>query len=63
MTPAEQARHEAQAAARTAARAKWGDGAAVIEDADLKHFSAAEILALVNAGRIPNVGPDKRLRR
>jgi hypothetical protein len=65
MTPGEVAEYEAQAAARAAARAKWSDSAAVIEDDDLKHFTAPELMALADAGRLTHmhIGPDKRLRR
>ena len=61
MTPREQQAAEARAAARAAARAKWGDGTATIETHDLAFFSGEEIKALINAGRIPGIGPDKRL--
>lgn len=63
MTPQEAEAFQEQQAARATARAKWGDSQAAIEDGDLAHFSGDEIKQLINSGRIPGIGADKRLRR
>lgn len=63
MTPQERQTAENRAAARAAVLAKFPDGSAVITDEDCRLLDGAEVAALINAGRIPGVGPDKRLRR
>jgi hypothetical protein len=63
MTPREVQAAEERAAARAISRAKWGDGSQQIETHDLAFFSADEIKALIDAGRISGVGADKRLGR
>jgi hypothetical protein len=63
VTPQEWQAHLERQADRATARAKWSDGTATITDEDLKHFTGDEVNALINAGRIEGIGPDKRLRR
>jgi hypothetical protein len=63
VTPRERQEWADREAARRAARAKWADGSQAITDDDLRFFSGDEIGQLINAGRIPGVGPDKRLAR
>lgn len=63
MTERERQELEAKAAARAAVLAKFPDPAAVLEDDDFKHLSGPEVVSLINAGRVPGIGPDKRLNR
>jgi len=60
VTPAEQEK----AAARAAVAARMADGTVILDDADAKHMTGAEIVEYVNLGRFgPTVGADKRLAR
>lgn len=63
MTPAEWQAHRERQEARATARAKWSDGTTEITDEDLQHFDGNEILQLIDAGRIPGIGRDRRLGR
>ena len=50
--------------ARAAVVARMQDGTVVLDDADAKHMTGAEIVEYVNLGRFgPTVGADKRLAR
>jgi hypothetical protein len=63
VTPEERARFEQRMADRQAVLAKFPDPAAPISDEECKFLTGEEITSLINAGRIPGVGPDKRLAR
>jgi hypothetical protein len=63
MTPHEQAAIQAKNAARAAVLAKFPDGSAEITDDDCQFLTGDELTGLINAGRFPGIGADKRLSR
>lgn len=63
MTPQEVERIREREQARRDVLAKFSDGSAQFSDEDFKLLDSSEIHALVNAGRVPGIGVDKRLRR
>jgi hypothetical protein len=52
-----------RAARRAELDAKLADGTQWISDEDCKLLSPDEVLSVINAGRMQDIGPDKRLAR
>jgi hypothetical protein len=62
MTPQEQQQIADHAAARQAVLDKFPNPEAVIDDADCKYLTAAEVKSVINSGRLAGVGADRRIR-
>jgi hypothetical protein len=52
-----------RAARRAELDTKLADGTQWITDEDCKLLAPSEVVAVINSGRMQDVGPDKRLRR
>ena len=64
MNEAEAQQYRDRAAARQAVEAKMADPDARFEDdRDFAYMSPDEVSAQINAGKVPGIGPDRRLRR
>lgn len=64
MTPAEQELVTARQQARERVLAKMADPEAPpIDEDDVKYLTPDEAVRVVNAGRVPDVGRDKRIAR
>ena len=52
-----------RAARRAELDTKLADGTQWITDEDCKLLAPSEVVAVINSGRMQDVGPDKRIRR